>query len=115
MTAIDSNPRAVECTQRGAAENGLDTIEAFVDDDGAMAETDAFDLVVANPPYYSNDWMAEVFVEIALNAMKPTGRLQIVTQRPKWYEETLPFNFATIDRQEFRDHVIFSAQDRLTD
>ena len=114
VTAIDSNPRAVECTLLGAAANGLESmIDGYMDDEGACVETDTFDLVIANPPYYSNDWMAEVFVEIGLNAMKPTGRLQIVTQRPKWYAATLPFNFGTIEQHEFRDHVIFVARDRF--
>lgn len=112
--ALDSNPRAVECTLAGADANQLGNVRAELDDEGNSAEPDSFDLVLANPPYYANDWMAEVFVEIGLNSMKPDGRLQVVTKRPKWYHDTLPFNFGKIEFVEARGYHVFTASERIS-
>lgn len=111
--SLDSNPRAVQCTLDGATANELANIQSELDDEGNSAAPDSFDLVLGYPPYYANDWMAEVFVEIGLNSLKPDGRLQIVTERPKWYHDTLPFNFGKIEYVEARGHHVFTASERL--
>jgi 16S rRNA G1207 methylase RsmC len=102
--AIDSNARAVECTLRGAALNGISnlTVElstAEQDKKGQRADaiTDsAFDFALGNPPYYSNFRIAEIFARRATQALKPGGTALFVTKRTEWYEERLPSLFAAI-------------------
>jgi 16S rRNA G1207 methylase RsmC len=102
--AIDSNARAVECTQRGAGLNGIsnltvDLSTADRDKKGQPADSIAdgvFDLVLANPPYYSNFRIAEIFARRAAQALKPGGTALFVTKKTDWYEEHLPALFAAI-------------------
>src|SRR5690606_35172149 len=48
--AIDSNARAVECTERNAAANNLTNVSVALDCDGSSVDEGDFDLAVANPP-----------------------------------------------------------------
>lgn len=99
VQAVDSNPRAVQCVGRGSDLNGLTNITATLDAHGATVESEAFDLVLANPPYFSQYKIAEIFVQTAHRALRPGGRLQLVTKKADWYAERLPefFHDARID------------------
>lgn len=88
--AVDSNPRAVQCVKWGAAKNELPLITSALDCDGRSVKPNSFDLVLANPPYFSNFRLAELFVQIAKRALVPDGYLILVTKTPKWYENHLP-------------------------
>ncbi len=63
--AIDSNARAVECTLCGKAVNGLTGFTVQLDSQGDIPEPGTYDLFLANPPYYSNFRIAEVFLKAA--------------------------------------------------
>ncbi|MFM8706103.1 MAG: class I SAM-dependent methyltransferase, partial [Planctomycetia bacterium] len=88
--AFDAAARAVECTRRGAALNGLDNLTVALESGGDVPEPGSDDLAVANPPYYADFRIAELFVEAARRALAPGGTLLIVTKQPTWYLETLP-------------------------
>lgn len=88
--AIDSNPRAIQCAQWGALKNELPKITTALDCDGRSVADEQFDVVLANPPYYSNFRLAELFVQIAKRTLVPDGYLILVTKSPKWYENHLP-------------------------
>lgn len=104
VTAIDSNARAVECTARGIALNELTNVTVALAADGSALPKDHFTLVVTNPPYYSNFRIAESFVQTALAALAPGGRLLIVTKSPRWYVENLPPWFADVYAEERKAH-----------
>jgi len=86
--AIDSNHRAVECVQMAAQRNDLANIHAEVAFDGGSAER-RVDVCLANPPYYAQFRIAELFLDAAKRALKPGGRLYLVTKFPQWYDENL--------------------------
>jgi 16S rRNA (guanine1207-N2)-methyltransferase len=86
---IDSNPRAVEAVQWAAVRNETQAVTASLDCDGSSLEPGSFDLALGNPPYYSNFRLAEIFIEIACRALKPSGELLLVTKMPDWYERNL--------------------------
>jgi 16S rRNA G1207 methylase RsmC len=104
--AVDSMPRAVECARRGAGLNGLEGWSAEVAADGGALEPKSFDLVLANPPYYSHHRIADLFVEIALRALRSGGRVHFVTRQPEWFEERLPGPFASLRRREIRGYTV---------
>ncbi len=56
----------------------------------------AVDLVVANPPYYSNYRIAEIFARRAARVLRPDGTALFVTKQTEWYEETLPGLFSAV-------------------
>jgi 16S rRNA (guanine1207-N2)-methyltransferase len=109
--AIDSNPRAVECVLAGAERNDLKaSINAALDCDGRTVAENAFDLVLANPPYFSNFRLAELFVQIASKALVEDGYLLVVTKTPKWYEEHLPAHgYREINTLPERGYVVVTA------
>lgn len=94
--AVDSNARAVECTRRGAELNGLTNVRTALTADAKCDVPGSFDLVVANPPYYSHYRISEVFVQGAIAALKPEGSLQMVTKSTGWYEERLALSFREV-------------------
>ena len=100
VQAIDSNARAVECTRRGAELNGISTISpqlSTAEEDADEKVSDpAVDLVVANPPYYSNYRIAEIFARRAARVLRPNGTALFVTKQTEWYEETLPRLFSAV-------------------
>ncbi|HEV8003649.1 MAG TPA: methyltransferase [Planctomycetaceae bacterium] len=114
VLAIDSNPRAVECTLRGAQLNGITNLEArsstAESSTGGEIPAGHFDLVVANPPYYSNFRIAEVFAGCAARALKPSGTALFVAKRTDWYTEQLPRWFGQITTEPVGNYVIVRAQ-----
>lgn len=167
--AVDSNPRALQCTIRSAELNGIrvlnrlpkpqsiefptkaeisqaiakkaaakkscaidgnsaesdglpssvaevederSTLSAQLDAEGLIPLPGTFDLVMANPPYYSNWAIAKIFVEGAARALKPGGKLFLVTKNAEWYLNNLPFVLTNVEAREVRDYVIITAKQR---
>lgn len=85
--AVDSNARAVECTQRGAALNSLDNVTTELNAHGNYTGASQYDLAVANPPYYSGFRIARHFLTAGRNALRPGGTLLVVTKHANWYQQ----------------------------
>ncbi|WP_166820137.1 class I SAM-dependent methyltransferase [Thalassoroseus pseudoceratinae] len=105
---MDSNPRAVACTLEGARRNDLPNITAELTADARVDQPGSYDLVLANPPYFSNFRIAELFVNSAAEALKRGGRLQIVTKHPAWFLERLPQQFRKVRSTDSRRYKIIS-------
>ncbi len=89
VLAIDSSARAIDCVARGIELNELTNVVASINHDGKIDEPGTYDLAVANPPYYANFRIAQHFIETAVAALRPGGRLMLVSKHPKWYEENI--------------------------
>ena len=89
VLAIDSNSRAIDCVKQGITLNELTNVVVSVNHDGKLQQPGTYDLAVANPPYYANFRIAEHFIETALKALRPGGRLMLVSKHPKWYQENI--------------------------
>ncbi|MFM8253031.1 MAG: class I SAM-dependent methyltransferase [Planctomycetota bacterium] len=85
VLALDSNPRAVECTKWNAAANQLPPIRVELDANVSAVTPGGHDVVLANPPYYSHHRLSRLFVDGASRALRPGGRLLVVTKSPQWY------------------------------
>jgi 16S rRNA (guanine1207-N2)-methyltransferase len=128
VLAVDSNPRAVECTEHGAQLNGISNLDVRLStaeshtiplspcgrgargEGGLAIPASDFDLVLANPPYYSNFRIAEVFAQCAARALKPAGIALFVTKRTDWYTENLPKWFVSVSTQPIGSYTIVRAQ-----
>jgi 16S rRNA G1207 methylase RsmC len=110
--AVDSNPRAVECTRRGAELNGLDNITVALGADARCDQPGTYDLVLANPPYFSHHRITEIFLRGAQRALKPGGIVHVVTKHTDWYEVTMPELFDDVCIQPVRSYFIVSGQQR---
>lgn len=91
VLAIDSNARAVDCVRQGLELNGISNVQARVNHDGLLNEdeTGQFAMALCNPPYYADFRIAEHFIETAIRALRPGGRIMLVTRKPQWYRDNL--------------------------
>ena len=82
VVMVDSNVRAVECAERNAKRNGVSArvdslVRADADD---LPGEGTYDLVLANPPYFSNFRIARAFIQTAHDALSPGGRFALVAK-----------------------------------
>lgn len=110
ITFVDSNVRAAALAEANAAANGLTAarIVATADYDGLAAGT--FDVVLANPPYYANSWIAKAFVERSKAMLKPGGRLYLVTKQVNHVAPTVMDAFGEAEVFDRRGYAVIEAQ-----
>jgi 16S rRNA (guanine1207-N2)-methyltransferase len=109
VQAIDSNPRAIEATRWACDHNGLANLTTALDCDGSSVPAGAFDLVLANPPYFSNYRIAELFLRIAERALASGGLLLVVTKTPQWFVEHLSAPWQEVGSGAIGKYVVVSA------
>jgi 16S rRNA G1207 methylase RsmC len=107
--AFDSAARAVECTQRGAAMNDLGNVTVALEAAGDVPEPGTWDLALANPPYYADFRIAELFVDSARRALAPGGTLLVVTKQPSWYLEHMPATWNDVAQELVKNYHIIEA------
>ncbi len=107
--AIDSSARAVSCLRQSAAENNLPNITVALEASGIVPDPGCYDLVVANPPYYSDFRIAEMFVNSAKAALAPGGTLLLITKQPSWYLEQLPQAWNDVAQELVKGYHIIEA------
>jgi len=107
--AFDSSARAVECTRRGVEFNDLPNVTVALEAEGRVPEPGTWDLALANPPYYSDFRLAELFCESARLALAPGGTLLVVTKQPTWYLEHLPRMWTNVAREEVKGYNVIEA------
>jgi 16S rRNA (guanine1207-N2)-methyltransferase len=115
VSAVDSNIRAAECARRGAELNGLTNVTVaheLVESMTGVANvaTHGFDLVLSNPPYFSNYRIAEIFARQSASHLKPGGTALFVAKQREWYEENLPKFFASVAVEPSGDYLIVRAR-----
>ncbi len=109
LTAIDSSPRAVQATRWAFERAGLSEARVLLEADGAVPDPGTYDLVLANPPYYSGHRIPEVMVGAALSALRSGGELLIVTKDPEWYLERLAPHAERLETLELRNYRVIRA------
>lgn len=95
--AIDSNARAIECTEKGAVANGIGNLKSQLNYDGQLGLDDSIDIVLCNPPYYSDFEIAEKMMRSSLSALRVGGAALFVNKQPKWYQDRMPMTFEDVE------------------
>lgn len=111
VDALDSNPRALEAVAWAAQQQGVaDRVRTILacDAEGVLPAT--YDLVLANPPYYSHYRLAELFVQAARQGLRPNGTLLLVTKATAWYRQHLPRWFDHVEEHPVGGYTVFKAQ-----
>lgn len=108
VEAVDSNPRAIACTQRTAELNGISTVRTHLDASARCGERRRIDLAAGNPPYFSQFRIAELFLDSARESLKPGGRAVFVTKQPHWFHEHMTGRFDAVASQPLRNYVVVS-------
>jgi 16S rRNA G1207 methylase RsmC len=104
--AVDSYARAVQCTQFGAELNALPNITTELNATGSFAGSGTFDLALANPPYYASFKIAEHFLTAGRAALRPGGRMLLVTKSPNWYRENVPTWYDDVNVREQKEYFL---------
>jgi 16S rRNA (guanine1207-N2)-methyltransferase len=111
---VDSNARAVQSLERGIAKNEAKVIEVVLDAEGQSPPSDQFDLALANPPYFSNYAIADLFLDTAHRALKTRAKVQVVTKTPNWFVERMPLWYSDVEVAECKAYWIVSGRKRST-
>ena len=108
VQAIDSNARAIHCTERGAQRNDLPNVHTTLNASGDCDGKGTYDLVLGNPPYYAAFQIAELF-RAGRDALRPGGRILLVTKSPDWYLENMPNWFREVRVEPSKDYHVVRA------
>lgn len=82
VTFIDSSLRAIALAQLNAQANGVTNTRFVTATRLQGLEANAFDVILANPPYYAKSEITKLFIEGARDLLKPGGRYYLVTKMP---------------------------------
>lgn len=109
VCAMDANARAVQCAAAGAERNEIPGFTTQLEAAGQCVDPHTFDLALANPPYFSNFQIAEIFIQAARNSLKPGGRLHFVTKQPEWFVDRFVKVFDEVSVLESRGYFVVKA------
>jgi 23S rRNA (guanine1835-N2)-methyltransferase len=82
VTFIDSSLRAMALAELNATANNLPRTRFVTATRLQGLEEGAFDVILANPPYYAKSEITRLFVEGARDLLKSGGRYYLVTKMP---------------------------------
>lgn len=98
VVAVDSNARAIDCTQQSAQLNNVENVQTILNSDGDLSSlSSSVDVVLCNPPYYSDFEIAEKMIRTAANVLRPGGAALFVNKQPRWYENRMPQSFVDVE------------------
>ncbi len=106
---VDSNVRAVALAEHNARANGLPAFQAVASSSVEGVPEGAFDVALANPPYYAQLSIAQLFIDRASVLLRPGGRFCLVTKQPDAVGPMMADFFGTTEVTERRGYIILSA------
>ena len=109
ILAVDSDARAIECTQRSATLNEITTIQTLLTSDGVLPEPGTWDLLLGNPPYYSDYRISELFMQAARTGLREGGRIHVVTKLLEWHQARMEQLFAEVTQNVISEYTVFTA------
>jgi 16S rRNA G1207 methylase RsmC len=107
---VDSNTRAIVVATLNATRNELPNFTTQALWQPERLAVKSADVILANPPYFGRGEIAARFVEHARAALKPNGRLYLVTKLTELVGDLLTETFREVDAVEARGYVVLSAQ-----
>ncbi len=112
ILAVDSDARAIECTQISAKLNEITSVETLQTSDGVIPEPKSWDLLLGNPPYYSDYRISELFLQAAKNGLRSGGRIHLVTKLLDWHGARMKQLFASVEMHPIGEYVVFTARQK---
>src|SRR5262245_9639988 len=110
VTFVDSNTRAVALAELNAKAAGLTKFTTVAAARLEGLPEAAFDVALANPPYYAQQSIARLFVEGARRLLRPGGRLYLVTRQADLIEPIVHEHFARSEMTLRRDYAVYRAK-----
>ncbi len=110
VTLVDSNVRAIVLADINARSNGVSTFETIASCKLDELPANAFDVALANPPYYAQNTIAGLFVESCLRCLRPGGRIYLVTKQADQVGPMVAEHFGETEAVERRGYIVLRAQ-----
>lgn len=112
VLAVDSHARAIACTRNSAARNQLERIDTLLASDAVLPNPNAWDLILTNPPYYSDFRISELFLQSARTALRPGGRVHLVTKLTDWHVARMSQLFRDVAAHRIGEYDVVTAVKR---
>jgi len=109
ITFADSNVRAIAMAKLNAAANGLIDFEAVATWDMSGLKEAGYDAILANPPYFAQSSIAQMFIQKSKSLLKPGGTFYIVTKMPREISPMMIDIFGDVYAQEHRGYTVMQA------
>jgi 16S rRNA (guanine1207-N2)-methyltransferase len=107
---VDSNVRAVALADLNARANGLGRFETVASSTVAGLSEGAFDVALANPPYFAQASIAQLFIERGRQLLRPGGRFYLVTRQPDQVGPLVADTFGQAEVEQRRGYIILCAR-----
>ena len=111
LTLIDSHTRAIAAARQNVAALGLDA-DCILSDVGLPPEhpgKGTFKMALANPPYYGEGRIADLFAEIAASSLAPDGVCWMVAKTPDIIQAACGRCFKTVVPIKRRGYTVLRA------
>ena len=108
VTFVDSHVRAAMVTEHNCKANGLSDYRVLQSDRG-LDEKGQFSVFVANPPYFSNHKISELFIRTGYRALQPGGHAWVVAKTAKWHREFMAETFGNAEVIRRRGYEVVKA------
>jgi 16S rRNA G1207 methylase RsmC len=102
---VDSHSRATALTTENCRINGITRCSVVLSDQG-LTRGPRFTLVVGNPPYYSNNRIADLFIRTAHETLVRGGRVYLVAKNATHYTEYMQELFGNVETLHRRGYQI---------
>jgi 23S rRNA (guanine1835-N2)-methyltransferase len=109
---LDSNVRAVALVELNARANGLTSFRAVASSDASGVPEESFDMALANPPYYAQLSIAQLFIDRGEELLRPGGRFYLVTRQPDQVGPLVAEVFGTTQVVLRRGYTVLCAERR---
>jgi 16S rRNA (guanine1207-N2)-methyltransferase len=106
---VDSNMRATALTELNAKANGVGNFEIFATSTVEGPQEDSFDVCLANPPYFANSTIAQLFIQRGKQLLTPQGKFYIVTKQTEVLAKAVVEVFEEAEAIEHRGYTILVA------
>lgn len=110
VAMIDSNLRALALAEHNARINGVAHFQTIASSTVAGVPLATFDVALANPPYYAQASIAQLFIKGARVLLCPGGRFYLVTKQPDQVGPMVAEEFGRTEVHERRGYIILSAR-----
>ncbi len=110
VLAMDSHARAVACTAANAARNQIDRFEVCLASDAVLPRPGSWDLILTNPPYYSDYRISELFLQAARHGLRRRGRIHLVTKLTDWHVTRMNQLFRHVVIHEIGEYKVLTAE-----
>jgi 16S rRNA (guanine1207-N2)-methyltransferase len=108
ITFVDSNVRAVALADMNARGNEVAAFQTVASSRVEGIAEGSFDVVLANPPYYANSSIAQLFIQRGRALLTPEGRFYLVTKQVEEVAELMMETFEHVEARMHRGYTILS-------